>query len=70
MVNPIDRLQNEQKDRKGDGDGCHIAEGYPYGIEAPEKVCQQSANASAAYEEATNSAPFFVVEAHAGHGHT
>ena len=29
MVNPIDRLQNEQKDRKGDGDGCHIAEGYP-----------------------------------------
>ena len=70
MVNPIDRLQDEQKDRKGDGSGCHIADGHPYRIEAPEKVYQQSADASAANEEATNSAPLFVAETHAGHGHT
>lgn len=69
MVNTVDRLQDEQKDRKQDGGGCHIAEGYPYGIEAPEKVCQQSADASSANENPADSAPLFVAEAHARQRH-
>ena len=69
MIDPIDRLQDEQKDGEHDGRGGHIAEAYYYGIEAPKKVGQQSADASSANEDATNSAPLFVAEAHAGQGH-